>query len=246
MSDHDLDERLNALAEHGRHTGRLGPAADIRRRGDQRRRDRTIASAALGVTLLAALAGGVAFGQQARRPSEPPAVADTTTLAPTPVTSATGARPTRTGLPGSDRLTYIAFDGEVYDDRLLTTGKDGIIRTVPLVGDEAEAERFHLAGTGPYSLRTARLTAGEPSCLAPEDGRLVAQACDAGLTSQDVTLTPAGENSSGWKLYRMSIGGFAVLVSTDGAVTTTPVRNGETGTTMFYFFDAGTYDDPFD
>lgn len=246
MSDHDLDERLDALAAHGRHTGRLGPAADIRRRGDQRRRNRAIGTAALGVTLLGALAGGVALGQQAGRPPDPPPVAAAPTVTPTPATSTTGVRPTRTGLPGSDRQTYIALNGDISNDRLLSTGKDGVVRTVPLVGNQAETERFHLAGTGPYSLRTVRLTAGEPSCLAPKDGKLVAQACDARLTSQDVTLTPAGENAGGWKLYRMSIGGSAVLVSADGAVTATPLPDGETGTTTFFFYDGGKYNDPFD
>jgi hypothetical protein len=246
MSDHDLDERLNALAEHGRQTGRLGPAADIRRRGDRRRRNQTIATAALGGILIAALAGGVALGQYERRPSSTPPAADTATVTPTPSTSSTGVRPTRTGLPGGDRQTYIAVNGGVSNEQLLSTGKDGVVRTVPLAGNEAETERFHLAGTGPYSLRTVRLTAGEPSCLAPEDGKLVAQACDARPTSQEVTLTPAGENAGGWKLYRMSVGGFAVLVSTDGAVTAAPLRNGETGTTTFFFYDGGKYNDPLD
>jgi len=64
MSDRDFTNRLSGLAENAARTGTLGPAADIRRRGDQRRRrQRTLTGVLSAVVLIGALGAGVAFGQ---------------------------------------------------------------------------------------------------------------------------------------------------------------------------------------
>ncbi len=69
MSDHGLDDRLAGLAGHGARTGVLGSAADIRRRGDRRRRNQYATSAALGVALCAALGTAVVLNQGGAQPT---------------------------------------------------------------------------------------------------------------------------------------------------------------------------------
>jgi hypothetical protein len=75
MAEQDLLGGLTALADHGARTGRLREAADIRVRGDRRRRRRYAGSAGLGLVVAAAFGVGVALGQAApvtERPAVPP------------------------------------------------------------------------------------------------------------------------------------------------------------------------------
>jgi hypothetical protein len=277
MSDHDLDERLSALADHAQRTGTLGAASDVRSRGDRRRRNQHATSAVLGVVLLGALGGGIALGQQHRDPNRttPVATAPTvvaparTTAVPTASPSATApstvatpatgtARPdpttaptggatskpaTGSGIPSDKRQVYVQADGSV-NDKVLSAGVDGEVGGYPLGGDAGETELFHLAGiASPYSLQTVRLTGGEPSCLTIKNAKLIAGACDADLTTQDVTLTPAGRNADGKALFVIVIGGWTVGLADDDTVT---VRKGGTATTKFFFVDGGAYQGPFD
>ncbi|WP_328346386.1 hypothetical protein [Micromonospora sp. NBC_00421] len=66
--DDTLDEALRGLAQHARQTGRLAAVAEVRRRGDSRRRRRQVASAALGVALVGALGAGVTMVRLAGAP----------------------------------------------------------------------------------------------------------------------------------------------------------------------------------
>jgi len=84
MSDRDLTARLEALADHAARAGTLGPAADVRRRGDQRRRTQQALTGALGAVVVVALGAGIAVGQRgpSRHPG-PPAGAATASAAAT-------------------------------------------------------------------------------------------------------------------------------------------------------------------
>jgi len=72
MAEQNLADGLTALAEHGGRTGRLAVAADVRGRGDRRRRWRYAGSAGLGLLVAGAFGAGIALGQP-RSGSEPPA-----------------------------------------------------------------------------------------------------------------------------------------------------------------------------
>ncbi|GAA0815459.1 hypothetical protein [Spirilliplanes yamanashiensis] len=112
MADRDLDDALHSLAGDIHRTGRVAPAADIRRRGDRRRRRHTIGAYAAGVVAIGVVATGIAVAQpDAQRPpslpagptTAPPAsVAPPTTPPVTPSanpsrpsTAPTSARPTQ-------------------------------------------------------------------------------------------------------------------------------------------------------
>ncbi|MFV2083253.1 hypothetical protein [Micromonospora sp. LOL_021] len=62
-SDDRFDETLRDVARRAGQTGRLAPAADIRRRGETLRRRRRATTAALAVTLVGAVGAGVAVIQ---------------------------------------------------------------------------------------------------------------------------------------------------------------------------------------
>lgn len=89
-ADRELDDALRGLARHGGQ-GRVHPAAEIRRRGDTRRRRRHVATVTVGVLLVAALGAGTA----AIRLAGPPHTIPVGPAGPTPVpaTGPPGATP---------------------------------------------------------------------------------------------------------------------------------------------------------
>ena len=74
----DFDDALRSLAGHAQRTGRLDPAAAIRKRADRRRRGRYTAAGTLGLALLGALAVGIAVARPDALPPHPPAVLPST------------------------------------------------------------------------------------------------------------------------------------------------------------------------
>ncbi|MGX6608244.1 hypothetical protein ACWKSP_39910 [Micromonosporaceae bacterium Da 78-11] len=89
----DFDDDLRSLAGHGQRTGRLDPAATIRRRADRRRRQRHAATGALGVVLLGALTFGIAAIRPDALPPNPPAASTSVSVAPVPTTTTTTTTP---------------------------------------------------------------------------------------------------------------------------------------------------------
>ncbi|MER5457184.1 hypothetical protein ABT008_20580 [Micromonospora sp. NPDC002389] len=79
-ADRELDDALRGLARHGGQ-GRVHAAAEIRRRGDTRRRRRHVATVTVGVLLVAALGAGTA----AIRLAGPPHTIPVGPAGPTPV-----------------------------------------------------------------------------------------------------------------------------------------------------------------
>ena len=73
MAEQNLSGGLTALAEHAERTGRLAVAADVRERGDRRRRWRYAGSAGLVLVVAAMFSAGIALGQP-RTGTERPAV----------------------------------------------------------------------------------------------------------------------------------------------------------------------------
>jgi hypothetical protein len=242
MSD-DLHQRLASLAEHAQHTRTLDDAAAVRGRGDRRRRHQQTASAALGLVVVGALAGGVALAQGRHSPIPAPGA---TVSAATPGPTAASARPAARpgGVPGDKRKAYVQVDSAQSDD-VLSAGVDGHMGAFPIGADAGITEEFHLAGADPYALQTARLTNGKPSCVASKGSTLVTEACDAGADRQAVRLTATGENATHKKLFRIEVGGRAVKMSAAGDLTTVPSAQASTAT-AFFFVDAGAYQGPSD
>ena len=73
VAEQNLSAGLTALAEHAERTGRLTVAADIRERGDRRRRRRYTGSAGLVLVVAATFSAGIALSQT-RFANERPAV----------------------------------------------------------------------------------------------------------------------------------------------------------------------------
>ncbi len=100
----DFDDDLRSLAGHAQRTGRLDPAAAVRRRADRRRRGRYAATGALGLALMGALTVGIAVTRPDALPPNPPAVSQsvpdvapsrsvTTPSSPSAVPSSTSSTP---------------------------------------------------------------------------------------------------------------------------------------------------------
>ncbi|MFY1651144.1 hypothetical protein ACN27J_09635 [Solwaraspora sp. WMMB762] len=164
-SDDRFDETLRDVARRAGQTGRLAPAADIRRRGETLRRRRRATTAALAVTLVGAVGAGVAAIQSVTAaPQLPVGPAGPTVSVPSgsptgaPNGSPTGAP---TGAPAS-----------VGDDPLLSGDRQvAIVRTdafesaVSLLDDGplgevdgTEGRRLFViepAGAGTFRIRAA-------------------------------------------------------------------------------------------
>jgi hypothetical protein len=219
VPDH-LHDDLADIARHAQQTGRLGPAAAVRGRGDRRRRNHAVGTTALSVVLLAGAASGAWVNTRPdQRSDRQPVTADSAPFNP----------------PDARRQYYLQSG-----DNLLSAGVDRV-GGFPVGGDTGDTELFHFAGPGPYTLQTIRLTGGEPSCVEAKDGTLVPGACDAGAASQDVVIAPAGTDAEGRQVFGLTVGGLAVTMGADGRVGTAA-----TSPTTFFLEDGGVYDNPFD
>jgi hypothetical protein len=95
MRDDDLGEDLRRLAGHGARTGRLSDAADIRRRGERRRKRRQVSAAALAVAMGGLLTAGIAVARPDDRPRNGLPAGPSASAGPTP------SRPVATSVPVS-------------------------------------------------------------------------------------------------------------------------------------------------
>lgn len=240
MSEDDFNTRLAALANDAQLTGALAPAAQIRRRGDRRRRNQLVTAGALSLALFGMLGAGIALSRQ---PPYGPVQPGASTAFVPPSASAATTAPAGT-VPGMDRQVLIT----AADGRVLSVGSDGVVGTAPVGTDEARL--FVLApitsGSRYYLVKTSRLRAyGEPSCLAEEAGRLIIAACDAGAGSQLLQAEPAGADAAGQSLFELVVGGFNIEIDAAGVVRTE--RRGENrAITTFGLVDAGVAGDTFD
>ena len=95
-------------------------------------------------------------------------------------------------------------------------------------------------GATSYLLKTAKLrTGGEPQCVGVRAGALQTVACDAGDSSQFVTLAaPTGAGGPIRETFDLIVGGFNVEVDQDGKVS---LKNRGTGfaSTTFRFLPQG-------
>jgi hypothetical protein len=107
MPDDHLGDALRSLAADTARTGRLTDAADLRHRGDVRRKRRHAATAALGIALVGLLTAGIAVARPNNRPQTgppagPPASGGRSTPAPVTPTASTAPPSTPVDTPPSD------------------------------------------------------------------------------------------------------------------------------------------------
>ncbi|ROO61337.1 hypothetical protein EDC02_3270 [Micromonospora sp. Llam0] len=171
-SDDRFDETLRDVARRAGQTGRLAPAADIRRRGETLRRRRRATTAALAVTLIGAVGAGVAAIQSVTAaPQLPVGPAGPTVSVPSG--SPTG---TPTGAPtGSPTGAPTGAPASVGDDPLLSGDRQvAIVRTdafesaVSLrddgpLGEVDGTEGRRLFVIEPAGADTFRIRAAEPN-----------------------------------------------------------------------------------
>ncbi|MFJ8688744.1 RAD23 family protein [Micromonospora wenchangensis] len=186
-SDDMLDDALRGLARHAGRTGRLATVAEVRRRGDRRRRRRHVATAAVGFVVLGVLGTGFAVARlagppQATVPVGPPATTSapptaTPSTGPTPRTPATGGpTPGSTGAaPGTTRGSASADPLRLGQRRFALVRSAAAEGAVSLLDDgrlgEVDGDEgrrlfvFVPQGSGTYLVRTAEPDAdGDLAC----------------------------------------------------------------------------------
>jgi hypothetical protein len=186
--DNHLDDALRSLAGHAARTGRLAGSADIRRRGDTRRKRRHAATAALGVAVVGLLTAGIV----ATRPDGGPQ--------PGPLPPADTPAPATNDpiLSGKRQVTIVRVGGFESGVSLTDSGK------LDEVVDDSGRQLFVLTPLGgeDYLVRTAEPgPGGEPSCWqAKANGSkpltVVGAACSTTDPLQRFTVTRQGRSGS--------------------------------------------------
>ncbi|MBW4700813.1 hypothetical protein [Micromonospora sp. RL09-050-HVF-A] len=180
--DDRLDEALRGLARQAGQTGRLATVAEVRRRGDSRRRRRHVATAALGIALLGAVGAGatvvhLAGTGRTTLPAGPsgttsgPTPGATPSTGPTPDTSTTGdptsgsPRATPRGTPSGSKSSASTDPLRLGQRRYVVLRSAAMESVVSLLDDgslgEVDGDEgrslfvFVPQGSGTYLVRTA-------------------------------------------------------------------------------------------
>jgi hypothetical protein len=204
----DLDEGLAELARHAARTGRLEPAAALRRRADRRRHRRHAAAATAAVLAVVALGAGIAFAQpDGGRPPLPPAESPTPSISPSPSRTPapsfapSGAGEQQTGLSyqRAHRLVPAATPQPVSG---LALGSGGRFE-IPATGEGAT---FTLATVSEAPNRSEWLIRldeeGGSRCLSIQPDRSVGLAkCAASHSDQRFELRLGPHDVTGRRIY---------------------------------------------
>lgn len=240
-----LGRHLAALADHGARIGRLAAAEQARRRGDRRRRNTRLATAASGLAVVAVLAGvyatqlgrGTTVVPMATDPGRPVASASITS-APAVTPKVDPSAVPGAGVPTRDQAVWLqATTTDGYP--LLTALPDG---TLAATGADAATDGalFALVPLAPggdeYVLKTGVLASwGEPGCAAHDGGRLAVVACDVSRDEQRVVLRGRAAP------YEVVLGGRALKVTGAEVSAVAPGQG-----TPLTFIVRGRAQDPFD
>ncbi|TDC33371.1 hypothetical protein [Micromonospora sp. KC213] len=247
-SDNQLDDALRALARQGGQ-GRVPAAADIRRRGDTRRRRRRTAPVALAALAVVALGTGVALARPggpahpipvgpAGPTSGPAASPDPTGPSSGPTGGAsgppTGASSPPAGNPllsGQRQVTIVRVDAVEGGLSLLDDGRLGEVD-----GDEGQQLFvFTPQGSDTYQIRTAEPgtdTCWEVRSSGSQPLRVVAAPCAPDEPRQQFTVVRDGQHdgvptyaiSSHWAFLQNSRTRGLILEELGDAPLTTRFR----------------------
>ncbi|MBX7267265.1 hypothetical protein KIF24_15400 [Micromonospora sp. Llam7] len=201
-SEPHLDEALRALARHGGQ-GRVPAAADVRRRGDARRRRRRAASVGLGAVLVGVLGAGAVLVRLAGAPDGVPVGPAGPT--PPPATALSSPVPGETsGSPGAAADPLLSGQRQVTIVRAVARAAglsllaDG--RLAEVDGDEGR-QLFVFVPQGPdgYLIRAAEQGAEatdvcwEVRSAASEPLRVVAAGCAPDEPRQQFSVARDGQ-----------------------------------------------------
>ncbi|MFV2022341.1 hypothetical protein [Micromonospora sp. LOL_023] len=255
-SEHEFNEALQEMADYAEQPGRLGPVADIRRRGDALRRRRHVIAAGLGVIAIGAIGVGVVASQASLTVQPPPvgpagstasSLTGTPTAAPSSATTVSpSVAPPPGALPGDDPL--LAGDRQVAIVRvdafesgvsLLDEGPLGEVD-----GDEGR-RLFVIEPQGPdtYRVRAAQANSdGSDACWQAQSPggdplTVVAAVCSPTEPRQQFTIL-VGDTSAGGSQYAIgNAGAYLQYSNVHGLILEEP--DGVPLTTYFRFVDNG-------
>jgi len=189
-----LESGLEGLAEHGRRTGRLDPAAAVRARADRRRKRRYAATGALGVAIVAALGAGIAVAQPSPKDPAPPAASS----------SPSASGPAKAGgvLSGSRQVYLSVVDqGVELPESNLAVSSSGRVEVADEYGDPAYFVPTPMSdGSGAYLIKTGKLRSGGAAlCLQVQSNgsnplTVVTAACDPADDTQLFKIEQHGKN----------------------------------------------------
>ncbi|GIF40156.1 hypothetical protein [Actinoplanes xinjiangensis] len=202
MSDDRLQQGLDSYAELLQHTAGLAPAAEIRRRGDRRRRNRA-AGAAFAAVLITAAGLGTAFTRGGESGPPLPPAASPTPSASVPRPSAAPSR-TRTVTSDVSRLRELGVDldtGVLIDvaddavDRWMAVGPGDV---VDFTGAARDASTGMSLVPAPVTARDRVIivpVARPGWCVTDTSGvPLALQPCRDGDPTQTWEVVPAGDS----------------------------------------------------
>ncbi|GAA2706704.1 hypothetical protein [Actinoplanes palleronii] len=197
MSDDQVNSGFRAYADHLQRTADLAPAAEIRRRGDRRRRNRA-AGAAFAVVLIAAVGIGVGLDRGPDRsvppigPSASPSVAASRSKAVPSVTS----NLSQLKRFGVDFNTGVLID--VADDGVahwMQVGADDVVDFTGGVKDAStEMSLLPASTTTPNSVVVVPVARPDSCVTDTPDVPLRLQPCQDGDPAQIWELVPAGDS----------------------------------------------------
>ncbi|WP_433789109.1 hypothetical protein [Actinoplanes sp. CA-252034] len=215
MSDDRIQQGLDSYAEHLQHTAALAPSAEIRRRGDRRRRNRATGAAFAAVLVTAAGLGAVLTRGPEPGPPFPPSVSPTR---PSVQATRPSAPPSRLSVPPSSaassrapavtsnvtRLRQLGVDLEksvlidVADDGIdlwLAVGTDDVVDFTGTARD-ASTEMSLLPAPVTARDRVIIVPAARPGwCVTDTSGiPLALQPCRNGEPTQTWQVIPAGDS----------------------------------------------------
>ncbi|GLW30043.1 hypothetical protein [Actinoplanes regularis] len=202
MSDDRIQQGLDSYAEHLQRTAGPAPSAEIRRRGDRRRRNRATGAAFAAVLITAAGIGAIVTrGQEPDRPLPPAA-----TSTPSASVSRPSVAPSRTNTVTSNvtKLRQIGVDLEtgvlidVADDGIdlwLAVGANDVVDFTGTVRD-ATTEMSLVPAAVAAPNRVIIVPVARPGwCVTDTAGvPLALQPCRDGDTAQTWEVIPAGDS----------------------------------------------------
>jgi hypothetical protein len=202
MSDDPINPGLQAYADHVQRTAHLTPAAEIRRRGDRRRRNRA-AGAAFAVVLIAAVGTGALLDRRPHRTVVPPIGPSPSISAPAPSappsyrpSTSTRSNVTQLRSLGVDLQTGVLIDvADDGEDRWMQAGTGNVVDFTGSAKDD----------TTEMSLQPAPVTGQNRVLIIPvaqsgmcvtdtPQAPLTLQPCKDGADAQIWRVVPAGDS----------------------------------------------------
>ncbi|MFC4068931.1 hypothetical protein [Actinoplanes subglobosus] len=206
MSDDRIQQGLDSYAEHLQHTAALAPSAEIRRRGDRRRRNRATGAAFAAVLITAAGIGAVLTRGPGPDHPDPPAATVTPSQSPSPSAARPSVAPSRSSSVTSDVTRLRELGVDLDTGILIDVADDGIDLWMAVeAGDVVDFTGTTRADSTEMSLVPAPVTGRDrvviipvarPGwCVTDTSGvPLALQPCRDGDPAQTWEVIPAGDS----------------------------------------------------